>query len=128
MIYEKDGVYRLKMYNCKCADCKQHFYWGDSTSVTCPKCKILDARRRAKEARSRWTPQRLNTERVYNYARRKGILLSPKGMACVDCGKSADRYDHRDYSMPLDVVPVCGSCNTKRGPAKFAFIEQAENK
>ena len=36
---------------------------------------------------------------------------------CVDCGDRADRYDHRDYRNPLDVVPVCRSCNHKRGRA-----------
>ncbi len=35
---------------------------------------------------------------------------------CVDCGKQALVYDHRDYNKPLDVEPVCQSCNIKRGP------------
>jgi hypothetical protein len=36
---------------------------------------------------------------------------------CVDCGKyPASCYDHRDYTKPLDVDPVCGSCNKLRGP------------
>ncbi len=39
-------------------------------------------------------------------------------VACVDCGAAADRYDHRDYSKPLDVVPVCRGCNKRRGAAK----------
>jgi len=49
-----------------------------------------------------------------------GLLpsLSAGDIACVDCGRNAYCYDHRDYSMPLVVVPVCGSCNSKRGPAK----------
>ena len=34
---------------------------------------------------------------------------------CVDCGKPAQCWDHRDYDKPLDVEPVCGSCNGKRG-------------
>lgn len=37
---------------------------------------------------------------------------------CVDCGKSAKVYDHRDYRKPLEVEPVCHSCNSLRGPAK----------
>lgn len=37
---------------------------------------------------------------------------------CVDCGAQADCYDHRDYSRPLAVEPVCFSCNLVRGPAK----------
>jgi hypothetical protein len=35
---------------------------------------------------------------------------------CVDCGEQATCYDHRDYSKPLDVQPVCHSCNKRRGP------------
>ena len=37
--------------------------------------------------------------------------------SCVDCGKQAAAYDHRDYNKPLDVEPVCKSCNYKRGAA-----------
>jgi hypothetical protein len=36
---------------------------------------------------------------------------------CVDCGKPATEYDHREYARPLDVQPVCHSCNLRRGPA-----------
>ena len=34
---------------------------------------------------------------------------------CVDCGTPAANYDHRDYLKPLDVQPVCRSCNCRRG-------------
>lgn len=37
--------------------------------------------------------------------------------ACVDCGIPATEYDHRDYTKPRDVEPVCRPCNHKRGPA-----------
>jgi hypothetical protein len=37
---------------------------------------------------------------------------------CVDCGKPATHYDHREYAKPLEVDPVCRSCNIRRGPAK----------
>ena len=43
--------------------------------------------------------------------------LSAEFVACVDCGARASCYDHRDYNKPLDVDPVCRSCNYKRGPA-----------
>lgn len=48
---------------------------------------------------------------------RNGLLRPAHELACVDCSKSAREYDHRDYAKPLDVVPVCRSCNLKRGPA-----------
>ena len=35
----------------------------------------------------------------------------------------------RDYSKPLDVAPVCHSCNHKRGPAKpHPGIQEAQRK
>jgi hypothetical protein len=38
--------------------------------------------------------------------------------ACVDCGQQAKVYDHRDYTYPLVVVPVCHRCNLKRWRGK----------
>lgn len=43
--------------------------------------------------------------------------LKKYNVGCVDCGKRATCYDHRDYARPLDVDPVCDSCNCLRGPA-----------
>ncbi len=50
-------------------------------------------------------------------ARRHGLLPSPSSLVCVDCGRPALFYDHREYAKPLDVEPVCRSCNVRRGPA-----------
>ncbi len=48
---------------------------------------------------------------------RKGDLRPASAFACADCGGAASQYDHRDYTKPLQVVPVCRSCNVMRGPA-----------
>jgi hypothetical protein len=48
---------------------------------------------------------------------RRGEMPPAKALICVDCGKPALEYDHRDYSKPLEVEPVCSSCNHFRGPA-----------
>ena len=40
------------------------------------------------------------------------------GVDGVPCGGMAEQWDHRDYNKPLDVEPVCRSCNMRRGPAK----------
>lgn len=50
-------------------------------------------------------------------ARRRGELPDPKTLKCVDCGVDATEYDHRDYSKPLEVNPVCRGCNRRRGSA-----------
>jgi len=54
---------------------------------------------------------------VKNAIRRGDLVsLSKEVVLCMDCKKSrAIQYDHRDYSKPLEVVPVCGKCNVKRG-------------
>ena len=46
-----------------------------------------------------------------------GLIPSARRLntACEDCGKVAECYDHRDYTEPLMVVPVCFACNKRRG-------------
>ena len=48
---------------------------------------------------------------------KSGELDKPSDFACVDCGSPASQYDHRDYSKPLSVEPVCRRCNRRRGSA-----------
>lgn len=55
--------------------------------------------------------------RLVRAAIRKSELPDPSTLECVDCGKPAYCYDHRDYSQPLLVEPVCQGCNIRRGPA-----------
>lgn len=52
---------------------------------------------------------------------RRGELPPASTLACVDCNKPARDYDHRDNAKPLEVEPVCRSCNKKRGPARPAL-------
>ncbi len=46
-----------------------------------------------------------------------GQLKRAAEFSCVDCGKPARHYDHREYAKPLQVEPVCQKCNVRRGPA-----------
>ncbi len=48
---------------------------------------------------------------------RTGLIPPPATLDCVDCGKPANQYDHRDYNKPMEVDAVCRSCNLLRGPA-----------
>jgi DNA-directed RNA polymerase subunit RPC12/RpoP len=48
---------------------------------------------------------------------RLGYIKPLSECVCTDCGATATDYDHRDYNKPLDVDPVCRSCNFRRGPA-----------
>lgn len=53
-------------------------------------------------------------------ARKDGLLPDPSTLKCTDCDRAAEQYDHRDYGKPLEVDPVCRSCNILRGPALWA--------
>lgn len=48
----------------------------------------------------------------------RGELRRVTDCKCVDCGRKAQQYDHRDYRKPLAVDPVCRSCNLARGHGK----------
>lgn len=48
---------------------------------------------------------------------RLGQLPRPATLRCADCAGPAEQYDHRDYSFPLMVEPVCRRCNVRRGAA-----------
>ena len=48
---------------------------------------------------------------------KRGELKPIKECICVDCGKPAQHYDHRDYNEPIKVDPVCRVCNAARGHA-----------
>ena len=67
-----------------------------------------------------------NAHNAVQKAIKKGILAPAKTLVCVDCNEMADRYDHRDYNKPLDVVPVCRKCNAQRGEATPVFFETAQ--
>lgn len=56
---------------------------------------------------------------------RRGEIAHPKTLSCTDCGMPARDYDHRDYSKPLDVDPVCRSCNKLRGPGLRSLVATA---
>jgi hypothetical protein len=58
---------------------------------------------------------------------REGRMQRAHTLKCMDCGSNASDYDHRDYNRPLDVQPVCRSCNLRRGPAipKSGWLERA---
>lgn len=71
--------------------------------------------------RAEYERLRANVSNIVSEAKKTGKLAILDGTTpCVDCGAPADRYDHRDYSKPLDVEPVYCSCNGRRGPAKNA--------
>lgn len=73
--------------------------------------------KRARMVQRNYKPQNDNdiARKVTAHAVKIGFLSPATDYQCVDCGRDAQCYDHRDYSKPLDVVPVCLRCNLCRG-------------
>lgn len=75
---------------------------------------------RDREYASEWRlakPLAVDAHRILWSAINRKVLPHPrKAGPCVDCGKGAHCYDHRDYTKPLAVEPVCIRCNRLRGP------------
>jgi hypothetical protein len=57
---------------------------------------------------------------------RSGAIPEAKTLACVDCGKPAQCWDHRDYDKPMHIEPVCRGCNKARGPALAPSITRSQ--
>jgi len=84
--------------------------WRVSTARFCFPC----ADKRQRESIGRWhrkTPQARWANSKVATATLAGRLERPTDRDCVDCGGPVKVYDHRDYSRPLDVEPVCYRCN-----------------
>ena len=92
-------------YSDVCRDCGGWKFYGQQ--VLCDPCQSVYG-----------TAMR-ECNRVIHGEKSAGRLPNAKTLICVDCGAQAHDYDHRDYRKPLDVVPVCRSCNLKRGPAEY---------
>lgn len=58
---------------------------------------------------------RLLCHKIYKKALKNKRLVHWRGKKCVDCGKPAQGYDHRNYYYPIRVDSVCQPCNAKRG-------------
>ena len=74
-----------------------------------------------------WDAMRLQRKAHGIVARAKqfGILPIPDGsIDCTDCDAKAIEYDHRNYFKPLDVEPVCRSCNLMQGPGYPFSVEK----
>jgi hypothetical protein len=64
---------------------------------------------------------RVKATQAVNAEVRAGRMQRPGEFKCVDCGEPAECWEHRDYSRPLDVEPVCRLCNNKRGAGANNF-------
>lgn len=99
----------------KCPECK-----GKHDRPYADRCRKCTAKRISKSIKKSYSkrPLRILAATKVHKAIKDGVLinLSKNIVECVDCGKRATSYDHRDYRKPLQVDPVCQSCNCRRGP------------
>lgn len=99
-------------------------------TFACKRCGVLTTRDRrsiadicfpcSEEHRKEGT----NASNIVNKAVRKGELQKVNSLTCVDCGSAAENYEHRDYTKPLEVEPVCRKCNLIRGHAKDSILRE----
>jgi len=93
-----------------CTHCKVDISRRDASATLCFKC-LYSWPKRAGAAKA---------HQAVSKAVSKGLLPRARTQKCADCGRNATGYDHRDYSRPLAVDPVCHRCNKLRGPANSA--------
>jgi len=103
---------------CKC--CKIKFFpanaFRNEHVPFCSTCKASGMKERLNWYRNSGAEKAHTLVRL---AINTGILPALRtDIKCFDCEEQATEYDHRDYSYPLFVHPVCHSCNKKRGQAK----------
>lgn len=96
-------------------------YWG-KTTMQCAACKRVlghqhhSARYCLPCADSVMDMQKAIAKSL-RFAINAGKLKDWRGQKCHFCGEAASGYEHRDYSRPFNVRPICRSCNWKLGPA-----------
>lgn len=112
----RNGVYKGLLLDGKyvCLDCRGDLppigrYGTLQQPLRCDPCKKARFEMRR--------PVVLAAMRAIRRAVEAGDIPHARTLRCVDCGKPAFCYDHRDYTKPLRVEPVCRSCNVMRGPA-----------
>lgn len=87
-----------------------HYRWRGGN----PKPDPERRRANAKASSARYPERRRARERLKD-AVRSGAIPPIQYQSCVDCGGSAQRYDHfNGYENALDVQPVCCKCDGVR--------------
>jgi len=91
---------------------------GDRNRRTrfCRPCRQERERAYSREYRRR-CPIAVKAHYAVQLEIQRGNLPKADELKCTDCDRNANCYDHRDYTKPLEVDPVCGGCNKRRGPA-----------
>lgn len=73
-----------------------------------------ESKRKSADKERKNKPEKIKARLAVRDAIRKGIILPVSECICKDCGVTACDYHHEDYLFPLEVVPLCRGCHTKR--------------
>ena len=104
-----------------CSDCRVEFpNYAERPAFRCYSC---GAHRASVRRAARYGKAAHRAHRMVKAAIKRGVLPPPSELGCADCLNDAQVYDHRDYRKPLDVDPVCRSCNRRRGLSAFLFTK-----
>jgi hypothetical protein len=101
-----------------CVDCNAKLpvaQWAGRLRRPLTRCEVCGPYRRLT---MKWLSGRSTAAAMVSSAIRSGALAKASQYRCTDCDAPANCYDHRDYGRPLDVEPVCRSCNSRRGSAE----------
>lgn len=96
----------------KCFRCKHEWIPRTENPQTCAKCRS-PYWNKARDKKN-YKEMQLNAALVVQQFIHKKLISKPGNYKCVDCGKPAVHWEHRDYSKPMSIEPVCRSCNKKR--------------
>jgi len=100
-----------------CQECKTGVDRVMAKAKRCLQCNWKKAQADLKAYRKARPVAMKAYSKLHTSIQRGDIAKLDGSTLCVDCGESARHYDHRDYMRPLDVEPVCASCNIRRGSA-----------
>jgi hypothetical protein len=116
---------RTRMYP-DCVLCEKSLRGMHPNQKFCRRCAKSPRRAYALAARMKGNHNE-QARMLTKYAVKIGFLPHPANSRCVDCRRvQAECYDHRDYSKPLEVDPVCLRCNSSRGKGievKFPCVQ-----
>ena len=103
---------RINRLLAKCFRCSYEWVPRIENIKTCAKCRspYWDI---AKD-KLQYMKMRGWAASVVQNAKYRGYVGRPEDQKCVDCGKQAKHWEHRNYARPLIIEPVCQSCNLKR--------------
>lgn len=108
----------MNRHTSQCLDCSSDFIGNNWRQVRCNDCRLFGAGAKTRNAARGVVAREIRAGRLAN--------LKTQVVPCSDCGARATQYDHRDYSRPTMVEPVCHVCNRLRGSVSCAFAFQQD--